>query len=118
MTRKNWRFWTYSAIFFTAHNFLGHDKTRIIFDAKIIMEKYSSVFLQEFCSEKWALHCHALLGGPARLKSYEKLVWTIALSIQKGSCKNFQLVSYNNFLNKQGFLMGAPITTPTEQIYI
>ena len=28
MTGKNWRFWTNSAIFFTAYNFPSHDKTR------------------------------------------------------------------------------------------
>ena len=41
-----------------------------------LMLKNSSVFLQEFCNEKWALPCHAFLGGPACLTKFPKLVFT------------------------------------------
>ena len=41
-----------------------------------LMLKNSSVFLQEFFNEKWALPCHAFLGGPACLTKFPKLVWT------------------------------------------
>ena len=41
-------------------------------DAKIIMEKYSSVFLIEFFSEIWASPCHTLLGGPECLTKVPK----------------------------------------------
>ena len=68
------------------------------------MEKYSSVFLQNR-----ALPCYALLGVPAYLTKFPKLVWTIAYSIRKESCKNFQPFSCYNFKSKNGRCPVTPL---------
>ena len=73
------------------------------------MEKYSSVFLQEFYSGKLALPCHTLLGVPACLTKFPKLVWTIAYSIRKESCKKFQPFSFYKFESKNGRCPVTPL---------
>ena len=69
-------------------------------------------YLQYFFNEKSMWPCHALLGSPACLRNFIKLVWIIAYSEEKELCKNGQRSSHKKYLRK----MGVALTHPSEWI--
>ena len=75
-----------------------------LLNAKGIMPKYPTVFLQYFfqCKMSVTSPCHTLLGNPACLRKFIKLVWIIAYLDEKKLCKNGQHSSRKKIFTKNG----------------